>query len=938
MASKEIDPKQLKHLQNNFVALSEKRLLRMLDNFNMVQADCIKLLPLLFHVNHPMLPGYVDKATPCGIPNYSPDNLQKKIVKTISRSFEYKSRAYLKFDIAGLFLMGSTGTLGQSIKSDLDLWICLAQPLAVEEKQKLVKKTALISDWLMTKGVELNGYLVQQNQFKQRQKQQLDKESCGNAQHYLLLDEFYRTAVWICGRQPLWWLIPVEENYQQYASHLLDEKRIEPSDWIDFGEIDSIPPAEYLSAALWQLYKAIASPYKSSLKLLLLEVYARYLPQVGLISNQYKKRVHEGESDLNNLDPYILMLGYAESFLEGDAMRLEFLRRAFYLKTGIKIQLNKGNHRNWRYQQIKLLVERWGWNQNRLDYLNNRVNWQINEVLKERVDLVRQLNHSYHFISNFARVQGVLDEVGQTELIALGRMLYATFERRTDKIDCVNHGIAKNINAASVTVYQSHNQWQLLMGAISPEQFSVSQSVNSEASFFEMIVWCVCNQIVNNNSNFQIFSNNKFFSHVLARHLVRDISGLVNHAQKQEKNFSQVATTQVLGVFLNTMCDPLEQEKQSGIYSVSENQDSFSWGKNQLNLLQQFNVFWSNSWGEYCTKNYAGEFAWIEFFIEHRQFIINTENQILFFNYQFSELSQHRLRVFDLFRQWNKWLTDSIRKNKTTRFLMSIGDGFLRIDFVGKEIKFHHYQTVNLLLVSLSEFVAETIQYQVDQKINLPANVIKILNKPVSNGLDIYIIQKQSQKIGVLFKSISGYIRYCEHNAANVHHLVNHYQQFFDSIYYRINASFTLSDKTSGINELDNRQFWYAESSTYHHTSRFNKLKPSNQQIALIYSPIQAVARLNTENKVCFNFYVDQQQYLYQDYGELVYRELVKYIFKQRNSSESYPIFITDIDLTAISHDACVMDYLDYKSQVENKILSAMNRLVAVHPFIASRE
>ena len=114
----------------------------MLSSFNLTQSDAIKLLPLLFHVNHPMLPGYVDKSTPSGIPSYSPKRIRKKkIAKTVSRSFKYQSRAYLRYQIVSLYLMGSTGTLAQSIRSDLDLWVCIDQQLDDKAKQKLQQKT-----------------------------------------------------------------------------------------------------------------------------------------------------------------------------------------------------------------------------------------------------------------------------------------------------------------------------------------------------------------------------------------------------------------------------------------------------------------------------------------------------------------------------------------------------------------------------------------------------------------------------------------------------------------------------------------------------------------------------------------------------------------------------------------------------------------------------
>lgn len=189
MNTDEIDQKQLKTICQDFITLSEQRFTRMESSLSPTQADYLKLLPLLFHVNHPMLPGYIDKFTPCGLPNYMPSMLQKQIAKTVSQSFEYKPRAHLKYRIASLFLMGSMGTLGQSNSSDIDLWICLSEPLEKSLLVKLEGKGTKIRQWLATVGIELNYYLVNLDDFSRNKSKQIEVDSCGNTQNFLLLED-----------------------------------------------------------------------------------------------------------------------------------------------------------------------------------------------------------------------------------------------------------------------------------------------------------------------------------------------------------------------------------------------------------------------------------------------------------------------------------------------------------------------------------------------------------------------------------------------------------------------------------------------------------------------------------------------------------------------------------------------------------------------------
>ena len=917
MTQAPIDPKQLKSIKERFMRLSEQRFSRMLDSFNLTQSDCIKLLPLLFHVNHPMLPGYVDKSTPCGLPNYTPSTLEKKIAKTVSRSFKYKSRAYLKYEVAGLYLMGSTGTLAQSIRSDLDLWVCVSERLGQIEAVKLHQKMELISQWMETKGVELNCYLVNEEQFKRQSRKNLTKDSCGDTQNYLLLDEFYRTAIWLCGRTPLWWLVPANENYAVYSTRLLKNKHLEPLDWIDFGDINQIPAAEYFSAALWQLYKAIEAPYKSALKLLMLEIYARNFPQTGLISTQYKEKVYTGEETLEQLDPYLLVLQYAEDFLQDQPQRLEFLRRSFYLKAGAKIELDKNKPRNWRYQQLKELVEGWGWNQKRLDYLNNRPAWQINAVIDERVDLVRELNHSYHFIANFARVQGVLNQVGQNELISLGRMLYATFERRAGKIESVNTGIARDVSEPSVTLAFQDNRWQLFLGALKQTQIRIFQPVYSADSFFNLLAWCVCNRVVTRNSNYQVYSEWEFYDRELAESLVKDLISVTNRVRPElgESAFKNPAKMLKLGIYLNTESDPLKADKDSGIYSLTNLEDGFCWGENRVNLFTQFDIFWINSWGEYGANRYAGDFAWIQFFIEYRDVLTTDEDCIELYGRQLPGMKHHKKRLFQLLRQWNKLQLDSRRKHRTSRFLMSIDGQYLKIDFFDKQVEYKVFHHAKRLLNSLGENLRGPIQYQIDDNLALPQIVIRIINKPLEDNYQCYLLQNGKTNFSVLIRDPQGSVYYQVHQGTELNHLVNHYQQFFDSITHR------LGFMTQDLIQID---YWFADISDSEDNTRLKRLKPNPANISNHYISTQAIATRNSEGKIRFDLYAEQQGYHFRDYGELVYQQLVKYILAQRAKNSRYPIFITNIDLSAVVQQASVMDYLTYKRIVEQKLAHTM--------------
>jgi adenylate cyclase class 1 len=100
----------------------------------------------------------------------------------------------------------------------------------------------------------------------------------------LLLDEFYRTAIWLAGRTPIWWLVPVyEEALRRTPTRCCPSASSAPTNPRPRAP-GRIPPGEFIGAGLWQLFKGIESPYKSVLKLLLTEVYASEHPKVQCLS------------------------------------------------------------------------------------------------------------------------------------------------------------------------------------------------------------------------------------------------------------------------------------------------------------------------------------------------------------------------------------------------------------------------------------------------------------------------------------------------------------------------------------------------------------------------------------------------------------------------------------------------------------------------------
>ena len=930
MNSDEIDQKQLKTYRDDFLKLSRLRSSRMESSMSPRQVDRLKLLPLLFHVSHPMLPGYVDKRTPFGLPNYSPSKLEKRLVRSVSQSFKYKPRAARSYKISSLFLMGSMGTLGQSISSDLDLWICMPDPLSSAASAKLKQKAELIKQWIAQVGIELNYYCVYEDDFSRNKKKAIDIDSCGNTQNYLLLDEFYRTSVWIAGRWPLWWLIGEQQDYVNYAKRLVSQKHIDAADWIDFGEVKQIPVAEYFSAALWQLYKAIDSPYKSSVKLLVLEVYAQLHPCGGVLSNQLKSNVHDGEVLTQELDPYLQILLFAEQSLKDNPKRLEFLRRAFYLKAKIKIVSKKTNKVSWRYSMIVELAERWGWSAERTKYLNNRQLWKIQQIKSERSDLIKELTSSYHFLSGFSRMQGIIGQVAKNELLSLGRRLYANFERRNGKIEKLNTGIVRDTFEPAITLFQQQRRWLLYTGHIQSSTRRLQQAAFEGVSLFESLVWGCVNGVILPSTRLHVYQQDPHLNLDLANDLCKDLFELLDYFKSVpgQQRFDKKAEIIGFGLFINTEVDPLGQEKQDNVYQVAHRADCFSWAESKANLVEQFEVVVINSWGEITTQCFSAKTAWIEFFAEYHNCIKLGENENPIYCRRLVQKNQVIERVRELLKNWKKLLANSHRTNGANRHLMTLAKNTQLVDFYQSGISFNIYQSQAKLFEGLASGVTDEngviiCKTYLDPWVQLSEFCHNVINRRLPQGLDFYVSSQSNGSVEVLVRSFDGCLHFQRHKKTSLNQVIGHYQHFFDKIQNRNLLNNGLLESISLFEFL---------SSEGKIKARFKPIQLQPASTMQQFSLVQAIAvkkqhgkvtgsnNITKLNQIGFNLYTANTSYNYAELGENVYGKLQNQLLKTRKQGVQYPIFLTDLDMSAVFNEVSIIQALGFKKKIESKL------------------
>ncbi|HKS14943.1 MAG TPA: class I adenylate cyclase [Pseudomonas sp.] len=934
-----IDRKVLTQLRGRFLQLNRGRLARAMAGLSSRQQQVLTLLPLFFHVNHPLLPGYVSGATPAGLSGFEPDPGMLAEAQRLTRSFSYKPRHGPR-PIHGLYLMGSLGTLAQAEQSDMDLWVCHAHDLADTEQAELRRKCQLLETWAASQGTEAHLHLIESRGFVQGERDgALGSDDCGSTQHYLLLDEFYRTAIWLAGRTPLWWLVPVsqEVNYHAYTQTLLSKRFIRAEDNLDLGHLAHIPPGEFVGAGLWQLFKGIDSPYKSVLKLLLTEVYASEHPHVRCLSLTFKEAVFANQLDLDALDPYIMVYRRIEQYLKqrGQLERLELVRRSLYLKVGKKL-VEPGRQRDdcWQRSLLRSLTTEWGWDDSQLAMLDSRSQWKVRQVASERGELVAELNHSYRFLNQFARNLNASNRAAQRDLNVLGRRLYAAFERRAGKIEVVNPGIAPDLAEDTLTLVHSPNRkepgshhWGLYNGNLAVHEWEHSPALKRCRELLELLVWAHRNGVIDSSTRLALHPGESDLSEVELFNLLGSLQQTVPLplATVSEIRLLQPSVPVEILLLVNVGLDPLRHHREQNILMTTERTDSLSYAGVRENLVLSLDQVTLNSWNEVLVQRYDGEHALMRCVRD-------------FLNGLGRRPQRPRLRVRCFCHNRAQAISDRVEEVFDTvqllhdqglnyRYLLQVQQYTHVLELQPGQVSLVTLEDQEALLACLGE---ERGEYS---PLYLDANALQ------DGDLPVLLEQGQPQCIQVFYRLLDGYADVHvldEHNALWQQRVVLHDEPSLLLPLHRFLLSVVFRhDARQAVDSLQQRSLdilYYQLLPSGNGRARRLEPRPSpGTQAGQPFYEVQAIVQAGADDEVHVTLYCNQQEFSQLEHGDQLYAVVARKIIGQRRSAERYRCYITDLDLSEVlgEDQGSTVLYLRYKQHLEQALNEGLEQVLS---------
>lgn len=548
------------------------------------------LLPLLLHYNDPVLPGYIPELSIYSISNYAPSST----ALTLARQFFNFSPTLTKQEslIDGLYTIGSLGSLGQSANSDWDVWVCLKEQTTESPNERLLQKCHAIEKWAAQLGVELHLFLVNENQFRQGVKSGINKESSGSAQHWLLLDEFYRSSITLAGK-PIKWHQTVSNDSIQT---------------LDLGEPPGVPAQEYFGAMMWQLYKGIDSPEKSLLKALLLESYFSDFPNTVLLSQEWKTQL----ACEHFIDHYTLLLNRITKYLIslGDDIRLNLARECFYLKCSPGLSyLAPDATLSYQQNQLKDLTEQWQFSAEKIAHLDRQSRWRPIARQQHHQALVLALLQSYQLMKKMAQHHQVDEALYPQEMAVLSRKLYSAYQNSATKIN----RLASQQHSKQSNKYfylrrgineQDQRVWLLLNQA---PVFNKDCTIYRDSEIIKLLSWISINKLISKDTQIRLPAD--IDSKKINKALV-----LINQCFEQQRPATKNALIQAnqieqVLILINMQEDAtIEFNGQTQImdWYVS---NIFSIGREKHSLVSSIELVYRNSWDEHHAISYSGDTA-----------------------------------------------------------------------------------------------------------------------------------------------------------------------------------------------------------------------------------------------------------------------------------------------------------------------------------------
>lgn len=541
----------------------------------------LHLLPLIFHINHKLLPGYVGSDAPAGIYAYKPENETLDYARGLSNKFRYQQEGIIKNSSIDAMYLHRHLIDGATITC----WLFYNLKLSEDQVRILKAKAEKVTKWLLSRGFNLGFFCCSTEDFNN------DDFRPEHSNKEIFLDYFYSQSILLAGKYPVWWLVPPEEevNYESFVKHIRQARFVDNDDFIDLGCIENKERGDLVRYAIEKVQKIKQSAEISLVELLIIDRKNTLWPRIDGLSLRVKKNLYLKRESSRAIDCLV-----------------ELMHETFK-------QYSPGSH---TLKPTQLFY--------RLKYLDGKLNSEIidefvgteyqQSVSAAGIDriidylkLLKAINHEVRQIfSNIVTQytsQNNVDDIDKALAISARNMLVFLSDATNnvplynfvDRSDMVfNRILLRNNSPVSSSGY-----WDLVLKTEQGQE----KIIQRFSSLLGLLAWCWLNRLVNHSTQVSIDCTDQRIRQTDARYVLETLINQLNPelvsvipAKEYE---SEVRPLQSL-LFINL------DAKNGGSAKVSASDDPLSFGDNATNLVTHCDQLIVNSWGEVYTKNFTG--------------------------------------------------------------------------------------------------------------------------------------------------------------------------------------------------------------------------------------------------------------------------------------------------------------------------------------------
>ncbi len=621
------DEEMLFSNRQHFLRFNRFKIDRNLITLSEIDRLIFLVIPRLLHVHQEGLPGYFEGDPPCGIYNFKLDKEAQIAAEKLFPDILINRNPDLTPVIHTALLMGSVGSIAQTVKSDLDYTLLVDKKDFTEESMKLFqKKLNLIETWTWDNyKLETHFFINDYEEVRNNIFGESDSESTGSALAKLLKEEMYRTMIIVTGKVPFWLIAPVDcdddRYYELYEKLLAGKTLLRKEEFIDMGNVDDISQGEFFGGSIWALIKSFKSPFKTLMKMGVLEDYMFGDTKSNLLCHQIKDKYYNDIPYLD-IDPYLGMFERVQKFfLESKSEdEADALRHAFYLKVGTQVtaeEYEKGSD-DWKKSTLIKMLKEWGWSPQKIEQLNQYSSWQM----MHKVELGNRINKilmtSYKNISEKNKTLDPSESlITEKDTHLLGRKLFSFYRAAPNKVDNLGALVDGKTSENELTFLLEQKgkndkpEWYLIRGRTRAylEQIDKDNIIRKSSTLPFLLAFTVFNHLYSENTEILLRAEGGSIKEndlISLLQILKNFIESVNIAALSNEDLLNDAKITQLFMLVDFGNPPPPEISMGNIRDCKNNDELTQFINKRIARTKSITTIYLTSWGELFCKSYAG--------------------------------------------------------------------------------------------------------------------------------------------------------------------------------------------------------------------------------------------------------------------------------------------------------------------------------------------